>query len=66
MPADTRYAVGRGFDPHRTNFRGSFFRLVWSSPCPRWSGYHSKKKTQAMSSASEAVKNPDHCASWKR
>ncbi|CAB0042368.1 unnamed protein product, partial [Trichogramma brassicae] len=48
------------------NFRGSFFRLVWSSLCPRWSGYHSKKKTQAMSSASEAVKNPDHCASWKR
>ncbi|CAB0038266.1 unnamed protein product [Trichogramma brassicae] len=25
-----------------------------------------KKKTRAMSSASEAVKNPDHCTSWKR
>ncbi|CAB0045197.1 unnamed protein product, partial [Trichogramma brassicae] len=25
------------------NFRGSFFRLVWSSLCPRWSGYHSKE-----------------------
>ncbi|CAB0030845.1 unnamed protein product [Trichogramma brassicae] len=24
------------------NFRGSFSRLVWSSLCPRWSGYHSK------------------------
>ncbi|CAB0032745.1 unnamed protein product [Trichogramma brassicae] len=26
------------------NFRGSFFRLVWSSLCPRWSGYHSKRR----------------------
>ncbi|CAB0040007.1 unnamed protein product [Trichogramma brassicae] len=22
----------------------AFFRLVWSSPCPRWSGYHSKRR----------------------
>ncbi|CAB0040854.1 unnamed protein product, partial [Trichogramma brassicae] len=40
---------GHGFAPKffcglLANFRGSFFRLVWSSLWPRWSGYHSKRR----------------------
>ncbi|CAB0044678.1 unnamed protein product [Trichogramma brassicae] len=40
------------------NFRGSFFRLVWSSLCPRWSGYHSKEDPGYVISL-RTVKTPD-------
>ncbi|CAB0030714.1 unnamed protein product [Trichogramma brassicae] len=47
-----------------------FSRFVFSpgvvEPVPEVERVPLKKKTRAMSSASEAVKNPDICASWKR
>ncbi|CAB0044399.1 unnamed protein product [Trichogramma brassicae] len=49
---------------------GEFSRFVFSpgvvEPVPEVERVPLKKKTRAMSSASEAVKNPDICASWKR
>ncbi|CAB0036052.1 unnamed protein product [Trichogramma brassicae] len=49
---------------------GEFSRFVFSpgvvEPVPEVERVPLKKKTRAMSSASEAVKNPDHCTSWKR
>ncbi|CAB0029198.1 unnamed protein product [Trichogramma brassicae] len=40
------------------NFRGSFFRLVWSSLCPRWSGYHSKRRPGYVISLRSGKKTP--------
>ncbi|CAB0038502.1 unnamed protein product [Trichogramma brassicae] len=55
--------------PRWAQIKGEFSRFVSHGvvePVPEVERVPLKKKTRAMSSASEAVKNPDHCASWKR